>query len=71
MFNDKLCELRCDLYREVKNSIQKEVLKGARWLLLKNVPNLNEDKNGKTKAEEDIPHKKSGNEWFKIFRSGV
>lgn len=54
MFNEKLSELRRDLYREVKDSTQKEVLKGTRWLLLKNGPNLNEDKNEKQKLEEAL-----------------
>jgi transposase len=40
LFNNRLPELRRDLYREAKDFLQKEVLKGTRWLLLKNPENL-------------------------------
>jgi len=40
LFNDKLSDLRRDLYREVKDKLQKDVLKGTRWLLLKHPANL-------------------------------
>ena len=40
LFNDKLSELRRDLYHEAKDLLQKKVLKGTRWLLLKNPENL-------------------------------
>jgi len=35
LFNDKLSNLRRDLYHEVKDILQKQVLKGTLWLLLK------------------------------------
>ena len=54
MFNDKLSDLRRELHREVTDLIQKDVLKGTRWLLLKNHSNLNEDKNEKQKLEEAL-----------------
>ena len=44
MFNDKLSELRRDLQREAEGT-DKEVLKGTRWLLLKNPKNLRADHN--------------------------
>lgn len=44
MFNDKLSELRRDLQREAEGT-GKEVLKGTRWLLLKNPKNLRADHN--------------------------
>lgn len=44
MFNDKLAELRRDLQREAVEA-DKEVLKGTRWLLLKNPDNLREEYN--------------------------
>jgi len=44
MFNDKLAELRRDLQREAEEA-DKEVLKGTRWLLLKNPENLRTDQN--------------------------
>jgi transposase len=40
LFNDKLSDLRRKLYREATDLLQKEVLKGSRWLLLKNPENL-------------------------------
>jgi len=35
LMNEKLTELRRDLYREATDLLQKDVLKGSRWLLLK------------------------------------
>jgi len=43
LYNEKLTELRRQLYREATD-LQKEVLKGIRWLLLKHFENLDEDK---------------------------
>jgi transposase len=40
MFNDKLAELRRSLQREAEDDSQQKVLKGTRWLLLKNPENL-------------------------------
>ena len=54
MFNDKLSELRRELYREVKDTLQKDVLKGTRWLLLKNQSNLNDQKNERQKLQEAL-----------------
>lgn len=44
LFNEKLTELRRDLYREATEGRHKDVLKGIRWLLLKNVENLDPQK---------------------------
>lgn len=44
-FNDKLSELRRDLDREVTDLLEKNVLKGTRWLLLKNPENLVPERN--------------------------
>ena len=54
LFNKKLSVLRSKLYREAKDLIQKEVLKGTRWLILKNSLNLDEKKNEKEKLEEAL-----------------
>lgn len=40
LFNEKLSDLRRELYREATDKLQKRVLKGTRWLLLKNPENL-------------------------------
>ena len=54
IFNNKLSELRRQLYRELKDVMQKEVLKGTRWLLLKNSENLDEAKDEKQRLEEAL-----------------
>jgi len=40
LYNDKLSNLRRDLYRQLADTMQKDVLKGVRWLLLKRPENL-------------------------------
>jgi transposase len=44
MYNDKLSEFRRALYSMLEKDSDKELLKGTRWLLLKNPDNLNADK---------------------------
>jgi transposase len=44
LFNDKLSDLRRDLYREMKDQLHKDVLKGTRWLLLKHPAHLDPSK---------------------------
>jgi transposase len=54
LFNDKLSDLRRALYREATDIMHKEVLKGTRWLLLKNPENLDTEKNEKRRLEEAL-----------------
>jgi transposase len=54
LYNDQLSELRRAMYREAEGPLQKKVLKGTRWLLLKNAYNLNEQKNEKERLEEAL-----------------
>jgi transposase len=54
LFNDKLSDLRRDLYRETKENLHKNVLKGTRWLLLKNPENLDTQKKEKERLEEAL-----------------
>lgn len=54
LFNKKLSNLRRKLYRELTDIYQKEVLKGIRWLLLKNPDNLDEKKNEKERLEKAL-----------------
>jgi len=54
LYNDKLSEFRRNLYHEIKDVQQKKLLKGTRWLLLKNPTNLNEDKNEKERLQEAL-----------------
>ena len=54
LMNEKLTELRRDLYREATDLLQKDVLKGTRWLLLKNPENLRDDRNERARLEEAL-----------------
>jgi transposase len=54
LFNEKLTDLRRHLYRELTDLLQKEVLKGVRWLLLKNPENLNDKRNERERLEEAL-----------------
>jgi transposase len=54
LFNEKLSELRRALYREATDMMHKEVLKGTRWLLLKNPENLDTEKDEKRRLEEAL-----------------
>ena len=54
LFNEKLTELRRDLYRETTDLLHRSVLKGTRWLLLKNPENLNDERNERSRLEEAL-----------------
>ena len=54
LFNEKLSDLRRGLYYEATDVLHKEVLKGTRWLLLKNPENLDADKDEKQRLEEAL-----------------
>jgi len=54
LFNDKLSDLRRDLYREATDQLHKDVLKGTRWLLLKNPDNLNADRKEAERLREAL-----------------
>ena len=54
LFNDKLSDLRRALYREATEVQHKEVLKGTRWLLLKNAANLDPEKDEKKRLNEAL-----------------
>jgi transposase len=53
LFNDKLSDLRRSLYHRAEAD-QKQVLKGARWLLLKRPENLDTAKDEKQRLEEAL-----------------
>jgi transposase len=59
LFNEKLGQLRRDLHREATDVMHKEVLKGTRWLLLKNPENLDEKRDEKSRLEEALALNKS------------
>jgi len=54
MFNDKLDELRRKLYRDADTALQKRVLKGTRWLLLKSPTNLDESRDEQQRLKEAL-----------------
>jgi len=54
LFNEKLSDLRRALYHEATDVLHKEVLKGTRWLLLKNRENLDVAKDEKKRLEEAL-----------------
>src|SRR3954447_10782183 len=53
LFNERLSDLRRSLYHRAEADQQK-VIKGARWLLLKNPENLDTDKDEKSRLEEAL-----------------
>jgi transposase len=54
LFNEKLSDLRRDLYREATEKLHKDVLKGTRWLLLKNPDNLDETRDEPKRLREAL-----------------
>ncbi|HEX2224647.1 MAG TPA: ISL3 family transposase [Thermoanaerobaculia bacterium] len=54
LFNGKLSDLRRALHREATDLLHKRVLKGTRWLLLKNPENLDEARDEKRRLEEAL-----------------
>ena len=54
LFNDRLSDFRRELQREAEGPLGKKVLKGTRWLILKNPENLNETKGERTRLEEAL-----------------
>lgn len=53
MFNDKLATLRRDLQRKAEDA-DKQVLKGTRWLLMKNPENLRQEHDEKERLESAL-----------------
>ena len=58
LFNEKLADLRRDLQRDAEKA-EYDVLKGTRWLLLKNPENLDECRNEKERLEKALAINKS------------
>jgi transposase len=59
LFNEKLSDLRRALHREATDGMQKQVLKGTRWLLLKASENLDQEKDEKSRLDEALALNKS------------
>jgi len=54
LFNEKLSDLRRDIHRSVETIEAKQLLKGTRWLLLKNPQNLNPDRNEQQRLDDAL-----------------
>ena len=54
LFNDKLAEFRRNLHTNATTALEKRVLKGTRWLLLKALDNLNENRNEHQRLQQAL-----------------
>jgi transposase len=54
LFNEKLSDLRRELQREAETKLDKDVLKGTRWLLLKRPEKLSDERNERERLEEAL-----------------
>jgi len=54
LFNDKLSAFRRALYSQLSTAQERKLLKGTRWLLLKNPENLDAEKNERERLEEAL-----------------
>jgi transposase len=54
LFNEKLTALRRQLYHRAGDADERKVLKGTRWLLLKNPENLEEGRDERQRLEEAL-----------------
>jgi transposase len=54
LFNEKLSDFRRELHHEATDKLHKEVLKGTRWLLLKNPENLDPKRGERQRLEEAL-----------------
>jgi len=54
LFNEKFALFRQELQREAEGPLQKKVLKGTRWLLLKNPENLDDERDERRRLEKAL-----------------
>jgi|SRR5688572_10738954 len=54
LFNDKLSVLRRELYNQASVERHRKILKGTRWLLLKNPENLDEDRDEQRRLQQAL-----------------
>jgi transposase len=54
LFNERLSDFRREVHREATDSLHKQVLKGTRWLLLKNPENLDPKRRERERLEEAL-----------------
>jgi transposase len=54
LFNEKLSAFRRQLYNQASSDAERKILKGTRWLLLKNPENLDTDRNELARLKEAL-----------------
>lgn len=54
LFNDKLSAFRRELYNQALSDSERKVLKGTRWLLLKNPENLDDERNERERLQQAL-----------------
>jgi transposase len=54
LYNDKLSDLRRAMYHQLQDTMQKDVLKGVRWLLLKRPEHLDPNRNEPERLQEAL-----------------
>ena len=54
LFNDKLSAFRRELYHQLSSDQDRKILKGTRWLLLKNPENLDPERNERQRLQEAL-----------------
>jgi len=54
LFNEKLTAFRRALYRQLSSDAERKILKGTRWLLLKNPDNLDPEHNERERLDEAL-----------------
>jgi transposase len=54
LYNDKLSDFRCKLFREATDLLKKNILKGTRWLLLSGQENLDDERDEGTRLREAL-----------------
>ena len=54
LFNEKLTAFRRELYRQLSSDAERKILKGTRWLLLKNPENLDPERNERARLDEAL-----------------
>jgi transposase len=54
LFNDKLSAFRRELYHQADSDAERKILKGTRWLLLKNPENLDSDRNEQQRLQDAL-----------------
>ena len=52
--NEKITQIRRQLFRELTSSLERKAVKGTRWILLKNPENLDESRDEKKRLDEAL-----------------